>query len=155
MSIRLLALFCLVTGVAFAQGERATLNGTVTDPTGATVPSAMVHAVNVETKVDFTATTTDAGVYRLPYLPPGTYRMNVVMPGFKNSIRENIVVGVAQTLTVDFRVEVGQQSDQVTVSRKPRPARTRRAVRVRFCSGVTTTPTWPPGAGSGSAGSLS
>ena len=116
MSIRLLALFCLVTGVAFAQGERATLNGTVTDPAGATVPSAMVHAVNVETKVDFTATTTDAGVYRLPYLPPGTYRMNVVMPGFKNSIRENIVVGVAQTLTVDFRVEVGQQSDQVTVS---------------------------------------
>lgn len=108
-------LLFLATSV-FAQGERGTLNGTVTDPTGAVVVGASVKATNVETAVETAAATTEAGVFRLPYLPPGSYRLNVSAPGFKVAVRENINLGVAQTLTLDFKLEVGSASEQVTVS---------------------------------------
>src|SRR5437773_10437237 len=100
----------------FAQGERATLNGTVTDPSGAVMVGASVKAVNVATGVEFDVTTTDAGVFRIPYLQPGTYKLTVNAPGFKSAVRENIVLAVAQTLTLNFALEVGAATEQVTVS---------------------------------------
>jgi hypothetical protein len=100
----------------FAQGERGTFNGTITDSSGAAVPQASVKATHVGTNVDTVTTTTDAGVYRLPYLPPGTYRLTVTAPGFKTALRENVILGVAQTLTLDFALELGQITESVTVS---------------------------------------
>lgn len=105
--------------VMFAQGERGTINGTVADPSGALIPGAAVRAVETATNVEFTATTTDAGVYRLLYLRPGSYRVTVSAPGFKTAVRDNVILSVAQTLTVDFLLEVGQLSEQVTVSSDP------------------------------------
>lgn len=75
-----------------------------------------MKATNTATGVEAAALTTDAGVFRLPYLPPGTYRLTVAAPGFKNALRENIELAVAQTLTLDFKLEVGASSEQVTVS---------------------------------------
>src|SRR2546427_5903935 len=92
-----LGLLAFATGL-FAQGERGTLNGTVNDPSGAVVVGATVKALNVATGVDFTVTTTDAGVFRIPLLPPGTYKLNASAPGFKSALRENVVLSVAQTL---------------------------------------------------------
>ncbi len=106
----------LAAALLLAQGERGTFNGTVTDPSGAVVPGATVKAVNVATNVEIQAQTTSAGVYRMPYLPPGTYRLTVSAPGFKTAVRENVVLSVAQTLTVDFALEVGAVTDTVTVS---------------------------------------
>src|SRR5947207_4200494 len=111
----IVAVVALVTS-AFAQGERGTLNGTVTDPSGAVVVGASVKALNMATGVESDAITTDAGVFRLPYLQPGTYKLTVASPGFKAAVRENIVLGVAQTLTLDFKLEVGASTEQVTVS---------------------------------------
>ena len=112
--------FCFLLAVAaFGQGERGTLNGTVTDPTGAVIPGATVKALNVATGVETTVQTTSTGVYRIPYLPPGTYRLTVSSDGFKTAIRENVILSVAQTLTVDFTLEVGAVTDQVTVSAEP------------------------------------
>src|SRR5258708_988798 len=82
-----IGVFVLAAGL-FAQGERGALNGTVSDPSGAVVVSARVTAVNVETGVEYPVTTTDAGVFRISLLPPGTYRLNVSAPGFKNAVRE-------------------------------------------------------------------
>ena len=97
--------------------RRGTLNGTVTDPSGAVVVGAAVKATNIETGVETTTPTTEAGVYRLPYLPPGTYRLvRVRRPGFKGALRENVALQVAQTLTLDFKLEVGAAAEQVTVS---------------------------------------
>jgi hypothetical protein len=100
----------------YGQGERGTLNGTITDPSGAVVVGAAVKATNIDTGVETVATTTEAGVFRLPYLPPGVYRLNVNAPGFKAAVRDNINLQVAQTLTLDFKLEVGAASEQVTVS---------------------------------------
>src|SRR5258706_12481189 len=111
----LIGVFVFAAGL-FAQGERGTLNGTVSDPSGAVVVSARVTAANVETGVEYPVTTTDAGVFRISLLPPGTYRLNASAPGFKVAVRENVVLQVAQTLTLNFTLEVGANTDQVTVS---------------------------------------
>jgi hypothetical protein len=103
----------------WAQGERGAFNGTITDASGSVVPAAVVKAVEVTTNVETTAITTDAGVYRLPYVPSGTYRISVSKPGFQTSARENIVLHVAQTLTIDFKLQLGAVTDQVTVSADP------------------------------------
>src|SRR5215210_1750449 len=98
-----IAVLPLITlALLFAQGERGTFNGTITDSTGAVIPNATVKATNIGTNIETTATTTEAGVYRLPYLPPGGYRFTVTAPGFKTVIRDNVNLSVAQTLTIDF-----------------------------------------------------
>ena len=119
MRLNVLALSICACALVFAQGERGTFNGTVIDASGAAVPSAAVKATNIATNVDHTTTTTDAGVYRLPYMPSGTYKLVVSAPGFKGALRDNVILAVAQTLTVDFKLELGQVSEQVTVSSDP------------------------------------
>lgn len=117
--LRLISAVFFGSLLLFAQGERGTFNGTVTDPTGSSVAGAAVKILNVATGIEITATTTEAGVYRAPYLSPGTYRISVAASGFKNAVRENVILAVAQTLTVDFALVLGNISDQVTVSSDP------------------------------------
>jgi hypothetical protein len=119
MKLRSILLLLISALCLFAQGERGTFNGTISDPTGAVVPGAAVKAVNVATGIETNAQATNAGVYRMPYLPPGTYRLSVTAAGFKSAVRENVILAVAQTLTVDFTLEVGQVTDSVTVSSEP------------------------------------
>ncbi|MEZ5399727.1 MAG: carboxypeptidase regulatory-like domain-containing protein [Bryobacteraceae bacterium] len=110
---------CLTSLPLFAQGERGAFNGTISDPTGAVIAAASVKARNTATGVEAVADTTSAGVFRMPYLQPGTYTLSVSAAGFKTAVRENIDLGVAQTLTVDFILEVGAVTDSVTVSSDP------------------------------------
>lgn len=119
MKERIVCLLLLTCVLALAQGERGALNGTVLDPTGAVIPGADVKVLNVATGVETTVQTTAAGVYRVPYLTPGTYKITVSAAGFKTAVRENVILAVAQTLTVDFTLEVGSVTDQITVSAEP------------------------------------
>ncbi len=113
-------LVCLTAALTcFGQAERGTLNGSVVDSSGAIVPGVSVRILNPATGVDLAAATTDAGIYRMPGLQPGTYRITASAAGFKTAIRENVVLAVAQTLTVDFVLEVGAVTDQITVSSDP------------------------------------
>ena len=116
MLLRRIAVGLLMSAALLAQGERGTFNGTVLDASGAVLAGAVVKVLNPATGVEITSATTEAGVYRMPALSAGTYRITVSAPGFKGAIRENVVLNVAQTLTVDFRLEVGNISDQITVS---------------------------------------
>ena len=113
-SIRL-ALFVVSVIGLWAQGERGAFNGVVTDASGSVVPGAVVKATEVTTNVETSAVTTDSGVYRLPYVPSGTYQISVSKAGFQTVIRDNIVLHVAQTLTVDFALQLGAVSEQVLV----------------------------------------
>lgn len=101
---------------AAAQGARSQLNGTVTDSTGAVVAGAAVVATAIETQVESKATTTSAGVYAIPLLPPGIYTIRVTSPGFHPGVAENITLRVSQTLTVNFKLDVDTIVEQVTVA---------------------------------------
>ncbi len=117
--IRVFFLFLSVFVACFGQAERGTLNGSVTDSTGAVIPGVTVKILNPATGIEYNAATTDAGIYRMPGLSPGTYRITATAPGFKTAVRENVVLAVAQTLTVDFALELGNVTDQITVSSDP------------------------------------
>src|SRR5262245_26189885 len=111
-----LFLALLVCATVFAQGERGALNGIITDQTGAVVAGAEVVATNVETNVETKTTTTDAGVYRLPYLPSGKYKIAVKAQGFQTAVLNDVNLFVAQTLTVDIKLTAGQVAEQMTVA---------------------------------------
>ena len=64
------------------------------------VPGAAVKATEVTTNVDTQAITTDAGIYRLPYMPSGTYRIAVSKAGFQTAVRENVTLHVAKLLMI-------------------------------------------------------
>jgi len=109
---------CLIASAAviLAQSDRGTITGTVADPAGAVVANAPIEAKNTQTGAAFQAASSDTGNYTLPQLPVGTYEISVAVAGFKRYVRQNITVGVAQTLRVDIALEVGSAAESVTVS---------------------------------------
>jgi protocatechuate 3,4-dioxygenase beta subunit len=72
----------------FAQKITGDISGTVTDPSGAAVPNAIVNAVNLGTNEKAAATTNEAGFYRMVNLSPGQYRVSVNASGFKSMERQ-------------------------------------------------------------------
>ena len=106
----------LFTTMLFAQGDRGTITGTVTDPAGAVVANAMIQARNTATGTAYQAATTETGNYTFAELPFGTYELSITVPGFKKYVRENLTVQVAQTLRVDATLEVGSATEAVTVT---------------------------------------
>ena len=114
------ALIVLAAGwlpaTAFGQTYTATLTGTVVDPGGAAVPKVKVVAINQATKLIYTAETTDAGGYRIPFLPIGTYVVTAELTGFKKVVSGTIQLEVNQTARVDLTLEIGAVTDEVTVS---------------------------------------
>ncbi|MGZ4823110.1 MAG: carboxypeptidase-like regulatory domain-containing protein, partial [Terriglobales bacterium] len=81
----LLAVVLLVAATAFAQST-ATLQGTVTDESGAVVPNARVTAVNQETNLQRSTVTDTTGNYLIPTLPVGTYRVEVETSGMQRQL---------------------------------------------------------------------
>src|SRR5436309_5232362 len=106
----------LISVILFGQGERGAFTGTVTDASGSAVPNATIVATHLETNIETKAVTTDTGVYRMPYLPLGSYRITASAPGFKTSDVSNLALRVAQTLTVDFKLDVGAVTETISVS---------------------------------------
>jgi Carboxypeptidase regulatory-like domain len=115
----LLLSFGVMPVTLWAQGPVGTINGTVQDQTGAVVPGATVIATNIATGVASNTTTTSAGAYTLPYLPYGTYTIKVSAPGFETSTAANIILRVAQVLSVNITLHLGQVTQQVEVSATP------------------------------------
>jgi hypothetical protein len=108
--------FGLTPKPAWAQFA-STLEGTVTDPSGAVVPGATVTNTNEATGVSQTGHTTTAGYYRFPALPGGLYTVKVSLQGFKNWSREHIRLESTQTRAVNVELQVGQAgSEEVTVT---------------------------------------
>jgi hypothetical protein len=118
LCISLLGIFALCSTL-WGQGGTATLNGTILDQAAAVVPGAVVTATNNQTGVEHTATSTSAGSYTLPYLPPGNYTVAVSAAGFQRSVAENVTLRLAQTQTLDLTLEVGQVTESITVSSTP------------------------------------
>src|SRR5919107_4094686 len=86
---------------AFAQTNKGTIAGTVTDPNGAAVKDAKVTATNVATGESREATTGDEGTYALPALDPGVYKVTVDASGFSQSVIEQVKLDTASRQSLD------------------------------------------------------
>ena len=100
----------------FGQSDRGTITGTIADPAGAVVASAPIAIRNVDTGAVYQAASSATGNYTLAQLPAGQYEINVTVSGFKRYVRQGLAVDVAQTYRVDIALEVGSNSESVTVT---------------------------------------
>src|SRR5690349_6075969 len=114
--LRVLLLLCVLAVPIAAQSVQATVTGRVLDSSGAGVPNVAVEARNVDTNAVTATLTNSTGQYTTPYLQPGRYSVSVEAPGFKKLIRDNLVLNIAQTLTLDLALEVGAATEQITVN---------------------------------------
>src|SRR5262244_315943 len=87
----------------------------VTDPTGATIAGAEVLVVNDATRVQYAGVSNSEGIYVIPNLPPGNYRVQVSKVGFKTIIKPDIVINVQDALAINFALPLGAVSEVVTI----------------------------------------
>jgi hypothetical protein len=92
-----------VVGQLHAQ-TTAEITGTITDTQGAVVPDISVAVTSVDTGITQTAKTNSIGVYTVPLLKPGSYRMDINATGFRAISRTGIILQVAQTATLNFQL---------------------------------------------------
>src|SRR5262249_22193838 len=93
----------------------ATLQGTVTDKTGAVIPSADVKITNKATGEARSATTTNSGLYTFNLLPAGVYEVRVSVKGFSTAAFQNVELLVGRTTTIDAQMAPSAQAETVTV----------------------------------------
>src|SRR5256884_1663653 len=111
-----LLLLSLGSGNAFAQATAsATIQGTVTDKSGAVVSGAQVVAKNKATDVSRAATTSDDGYYKFELLPVGTYTVTVSRAGF-GTVAQTIETLIGQTATVNAQLSPGATSEVIEVT---------------------------------------
>ncbi len=96
--------------------ELGTIAGSVVDPQNAAVPNAMVRVTNTGTGVVRETATDNQGNFAARSLVPGSYSIEVTAPSFQKQIQSNIKLDVGGSVTLDFRLTVGQVSEQVQVT---------------------------------------
>ena len=115
----LLLLACIFSFCLSATAQQATLVGTVTDPSGAAVPNAVITITNLESGVTRTVQTSDGGQYVIPDLNIGHYSVKAQANGFKVEEQKNVVVQVGDRDRIDFQMQVGEIQETVTVEANP------------------------------------
>ena len=117
MSTFKLAALLAVSGLAlWSQSGSSTISGMVKDQIGLAVPGAKIKIVNVDSGTQFETVTNEAGIYRAGALLPGSYRLDVDAAGFDAVHRGPITLAVSQTVAIDLNLQVGKQSETVTVT---------------------------------------
>ncbi len=127
-------LFFVVAGslpTAHAQTENASILGSVTDPTGAVVPSATIRLIDTDRGLKSEVATGSSGFYSFPNVRPGHYRMDVEKSGFKPLRLTGITVNVQDNLGQNFKLDVGSASETITVEAN--------AVKVNTTDGTVST----------------
>jgi outer membrane receptor protein involved in Fe transport len=112
----LLLVVTFLTPLARAQNANTgEIKGTATDPSGAVVSDVRVTITNVQTGVNTVATTNADGIYDVPSVPVGMYKVTFSKTGFRNLVRDGITLEI-QTIAVDGALQVGSTSEQVVVT---------------------------------------
>lgn len=127
----ILALSCWM----FAQNITATLSGTVTDPSGAVVPGAVVTAVNNANAQTRTVTSSADGAYAFTLLPPGTYTVTVKKAGFQTFSSKNVVLNVGELRGLPIRLKTGAVTQTVEVSTTTAPVQLATGAQISTISG--------------------
>jgi len=110
------ASFFLLACVVMGQDPYATVTGRVVDPGNATIAGAKVEIVSSETGVKHSVETNSEGIYTIPSLQPGIYRMEVSKPGFKALLKPDIILHVQDVIAINFSLPLGSISETVTVT---------------------------------------
>src|SRR3989454_1930691 len=106
----------LLTVSVYGQTTNGSIQGTVTDSSGATLSRATVTARNLDTGLTNSTVTTDAGLYSLPNLPPGRYSVKVEATGLKKYEREGVTVQTGSTVSLDIEMQIGSVTETITVN---------------------------------------
>src|ERR1035441_7158557 len=124
MKFTKLMIMCVILAIWFGNVDSETwaqtastgaVTGTVTDSARAVVPGAEVTVVNEGTGEVRKVTTGSVGMYLVPLLPPGSYRVEVSKSGFKLAIRLGVPVVVAGAVGLDVQLEVGSRNETVVI----------------------------------------
>jgi len=100
----------------WAQSNRATITGTVTDPTGAVIADVEAVATNIDTGVATKAQSNEVGIYSILNLPPGTYSVLFSKRGFRSVDYPRVSLIVAQVAQLNVSLPIGALSESVTVT---------------------------------------
>lgn len=112
--------FLIAAGLAFGQaGGTGSIQGTVTDPSGAVVAGASVSATNLETGVRTDRKTTEAGFFVLSLLPAGDYTVTVTATGFQTLNQPHVIIEALATVGLDLKLQIGASNQSVTVETSP------------------------------------
>src|SRR5438132_236527 len=112
----ILSVAAAAAAVGSGQGTTATFAGIVTDPTGAVLPGAEIEIVNEGTSAVTHQVTSETGEFVFNFVPAGTYTLKITMPGFKVYESRAIPLGAAQRVRRTYSLEVGNVTDNVTVT---------------------------------------
>jgi outer membrane receptor protein involved in Fe transport len=118
MNFKKLIIFCFFAGLALAQST-GSIEGTVTDATGAVLPNASVTVRQQSTGETHVLKTDSAGLYSLPGLAPGTYKVEVQAPGMQSVVANDLVIAVGTATTQNFNLSVGATSTTVEIQAAP------------------------------------
>ena len=99
-----------------AQAVYGSIGGTVTDPSGAVLPGVTINITSLTRQTTDSVVTTENGLFVKERLLPGPYKVQAELTGFKTAVVQRIEVGVDSQTPVQFILEVGQLTDQVTVT---------------------------------------
>jgi hypothetical protein len=105
-----------ISAAVFAQSNTGAITGTVFDQSQAVMNGVKITATNLGTNVAQRATTNTDGVYSIPALEPGAYRLTLEKAGFKKLIRELITVEGSGTVALDFNLTVGNAASEIVVN---------------------------------------
>jgi Carboxypeptidase regulatory-like domain len=111
-----LVLCFLIAVTAWSQEFRATITGRVIDSQNAVVAGAKITATQIATGTKSETTSGSDGGYTIPFLKPGTYRVEAQVSGFKKYVREALEVNTGERMGLDIQLELGQITDTVTVT---------------------------------------
>src|ERR1017187_5146818 len=117
MKFRSISLFALfIPAALFAQEFRGTISGSVTDPTGASIPAAKVTVTEEHTGTRIPTVSDSAGQYAATFLLPGDYDIAVEAAGFNEALRKGVHVGAGDHPVIDIKLAIGDVSQSVEVT---------------------------------------
>lgn len=111
-----LLVVCSLGIIAGAQTPTGTLQGLVTDKTGAAIPGAAITITRTATDETRNTVSDSGGRYQIPFVSPGAYTVKVEAKGFRSAQQAGVQVSVAETRPVNFQLEVGTISETVEVN---------------------------------------
>ena len=115
-----LAILCLLLATLHLQAATGgSISGTVTDPTGAVIPGAILSLINTAQGTTYQAVSDRQGLYSFPNLPVGHYDLTISANGFTTQRKMDLTVDTDAALRVDAALAVGAQSDAVVVTAIP------------------------------------